>query len=787
MIQPKSARVTGLKIDLDGAAQFLDSLRPGGPWVLTAIVPDGPTCTKTFTILARARDFIIQHNECGENVYYSVNPCKTALSSKAKKADISQAEFLWVDIDPYDDETPDDLKGRVSTMTSSKEPNAIVDSGNGLQLLFRIRTVPLDNVETIADIEARNHALALEFGCDPSTRNVDRILRLPGTINYPNAKKRKAARTECRASLIDGIFTDTIYRLADFPPYEADKAESLKKDKEQNDSAIPRSLKVLLALRADPDGSIAGYPSRSELCFAFLTGALRKNISEKLIEDACLDATYRGCAIFEHCVENGARKYVVGQIEHAKQKLGSVVTLPAGVPTECAEAFVQHKYAQGNVRCLHVHRGDLFAWQESNRYQERNERTVRSELYGFLKTARVKNKEGLLVPFNPTTGKVNQIMDALRAGLDLRRDNVEPPFWLSDPGRPAKNLIACKNGLLDVETRELIPHSPDFFCVNVLPFDFDPTAPKPKRWFKFLDEVWPGDDEEPENTLQEFFGLALIGDTSYQKIIMPVGPPRSGKGTIARTLTALLGVENVASPTMASLGTNFGLAPLINKRLAIVPDARLGSRSRQAVEHLLSISGEDTLTIDRKYQDHWTGKIKALVLILTNELPKFSDASGALASRFIPLMFKESFLGREQLNLEQMLQPEMPGILNWSLKGLDYLRERGYFKMPQSSLAAVRQLQELSAPVTTFVQECCVIDPHQKIEKALLYKEWKDWCEKEGHKPGPQNTFAGDLYAAYPQLHSVRPKVKGERMKPHYCGIGLVPNDDVGAQNDDDE
>ena len=56
-----------------------------------------------------------------------------------------------------------------------------------------------------------------------------------------------------------------------------------------------------------------------------------------------------------------------------------------------------------------------------------------------------------------------------------------------------------------------------------------------------------------------------------------------------------------------------------------------------AVERLLSISGEDTLTIDRKYRDPWTGRLPTRFMILTNELPRFTDSSGALASRFVDL------------------------------------------------------------------------------------------------------------------------------------------------------
>ena len=86
------------------------------------------------------------------------------------------------------------------------------------------------------------------------------------------------------------------------------------------------------------------------------------------------------------------------------------------------------------------------------------------------------------------------------------------------------------------------------------------------------------------------FGYLLTSDTRLQKMFLIVGPKRSGKGTIARVLKALLGVANVAGPTLSGLGTNFGLAPLVGKPLAIISDARLSGRADQQViaERLLA-------------------------------------------------------------------------------------------------------------------------------------------------------------------------------------------------------
>src|SRR5207302_2367278 len=137
-----------------------------------------------------------------------------------------------------------------------------------------------------------------------------------------------------------------------------------------------------------------------------------------------------------------------------------------------------------------------------------------------------------------------------------------------------------------------------------------------------------------------------------------------------------------------------GLAPLIGKHVAIISDARLSGRTDQAVivERLLSISGEDTLTVDRKHREAWTGQLPTRLTIISNELPRLSDSSGALAGRLILLPLTQSFYGQEDENLMAKLLPELPGILLWAIQGLLRLRERGHFLQPESGKQMIEEM-----------------------------------------------------------------------------------------------
>jgi putative DNA primase/helicase len=278
-------------------------------------------------------------------------------------------------------------------------------------------------------------------------------------------------------------------------------------------------------------------------------------------------------------------------------------------------------------------------------------------------------------------------------------------------------------------------------------------------------------DLESLDLLQEWFGYCLTGDTSQQKMLLIVGPRRSGKGTIARVLAKLIGAGNVCGPTTSSLSGPFGLQSLIGKSLAIVSDARFsGDNIATVVERLLCISGEDTLTVDRKNIASVTLKLPTRFMFLTNEFPKLSDSSGALAGRFVVLRFTESFYGCEDKGLTAKLLLELPGILNWAIEGWQRLRERGYFVVPYSVQAIVEEIEDLSSPVAAFVRDECVVGAGHRVWVGDLYQAWKGWCDREGRTlVTTKQSFGRDLAAAVCSITRRR----GAADQTFYDGIDL--------------
>jgi putative DNA primase/helicase len=306
-----------------------------------------------------------------------------------------------------------------------------------------------------------------------------------------------------------------------------------------------------------------------------------------------------------------------------------------------------------------------------------------------------------------------------------------------------------------------------------MPFPFDPDPPQPRRWLGFLGALF-GDDEESVGLLQEWFGYCLTGDTSQQKMLMVIGPTRSGKGTIGRVLEGLVGPENFAGPSLASLGTNFGLEAMLGKPVAVLGDARLSARSDQAVllERLLSISGEDVLTVDRKHRAHWQGKLPTRVVLLANELPDQKDASMALANRLLILPLDRSFAGREDPGLTDALLAELPGIFAWAVEGLRRLRQCGRFLKARRGRETLEAVKGVSSPVSTFLEECCDTGPRLSVPCDSLYNAYRRWCQRSGKKPPAAARFGKDLQAAAGQHRRKRKHSEGQKAYV-YEGVAL--------------
>lgn len=167
-------------------------------------------------------DWLLEQSERGRGCYYAVNCPPRTMSKKAKKADLRWLVFNHVDVDIPKDMRRDDraadafIAAKVEELeASAKLPGKphIIMSGNGVQALWPLAAPLKATPENIDRVEEINRRLAVEFGGD-HCHNAERILRVPGLVNYPDKGKRDRGYKPVLATLVH--VTRDVFTLADF-------------------------------------------------------------------------------------------------------------------------------------------------------------------------------------------------------------------------------------------------------------------------------------------------------------------------------------------------------------------------------------------------------------------------------------------------------------------------------------------------------------------------------------------------------------------------------------------
>ena len=293
------------------------------------------------------------------------------------------------------------------------------------------------------------------------------------------------------------------------------------------------------------------------------------------------------------------------------------------------------------------------------------------------------------------------------------------PFWKGEAPSEPSNTIAFANGILDVERAvagedTLIPHTYNWVSLTCLPYDYDPKAECP-RWIAFLEDVLEGDQGRID-LLQEFFGYCMVPDNSLQKMLALKGVSRGGKGTVVKVLEAVLGGENVTGFTLTALAERFGLCGLVGKLVATIGEVNLQKNNDKYTifQALNMIVGNDPVEVEYKHQAlKMSVRLPVRFIISCNEMPKFSDDSGAMSERLLVIDFEKACPPEKRdPALAEKLIAEAGGIANWSIRGLARLRANGKFTVPVKMQQTINEIRRENSPTLAFAQDRLVVHRH---------------------------------------------------------------------------
>ena len=378
-------------------------------------------------------------------------------------------------------------------------------------------------------------------------------------------------------------------------------------------------------------------------------------------------------------------------------------------------------------------------WEWNGRYYEvLAPEIIRDRVYAFLDGSQRRTKEGE-ERFKPTPKLVNDVFDALKAGLVLPAKH-QPPMWL-DTGKPANDVFVFRNELVNLQTGDTIELTPKLWVHSAVDYDHDQHAKCPV-WERFLEEVFPS-DKASQDFIEEWLGYGMTEETKFEKAAMWIGEKRSGKGTIAFVQRKLIGDGAYVGLSFSTWLTNENSpACMIGKRVGVFPDIRFkpgkaygasydaGGITHTSTEMLLKIIGSDTLTLGRKYLGAWHGQLRLKLTLISNVVLNFNDTT--LPWRFIKINFTQSFFGKEDVDLRDKLVTETSGIANRCMTAYRRLVAKGRFIQPQSGLDLERKVIAESDPYTAFVNDVFVIDPVGMVDCGQVKIKFNDWCRERG-------------------------------------------------------
>ena len=332
--------------DIQMSVDFLDKWKAGGPWVLTRIAPDKRKIDGA-TFDADSYDQLhtyLRHAEANKlNVYFHVNETQGKIREKASKDQIKTAHWLHVDVDPEPGFDIDEERKRILALLQ-KPPqlpkgNLITFSGGGYQMFWKLdEPVEINGLEEKwKDFERYNLQIELLLNGD-SCHNVDRIMRLPGTINWPNEKKRKKGQVPAMAVVIDEEW-DKTFSLREFTPApvvdtsitsggqmpvevsgNVRKIKGVMPEDGELPSEVPDRIRVAIVQGHDPDQPLKGDNSRSEWLFAVCCALVRAECDDELIYSIITDDRFRiSDSVLDKGNSKNVHRYATRQIQRAKE------------------------------------------------------------------------------------------------------------------------------------------------------------------------------------------------------------------------------------------------------------------------------------------------------------------------------------------------------------------------------------------------------------------------------------------------------------------------------------
>jgi putative DNA primase/helicase len=578
----------------------------------------------------------------------------------------------------------------------------------------------------VEPIESVNKALLRHLGGDGGTHDISRVLRVPGTFNFklPNNPRKVA-----------NIWMDG-------PKYEFEDFQWLMEDQQKHDSQetakkplansytpnpannqhidqLPVSDKIKSLILNGNDGS---YSSRSEVDQAVITALVSKGMGfseiKQIFETHRIGEKYR-----EH---QSPDKYLQHNINTA-QKHTNLTDEEMLNPLFLSGSL--HKDANGKY---HI---DVVRFQEYM-FKKLRLKYLEDENTFFSYNGRcyaVCKKDSLNYLCQDALGTYRALFTPQTLGSFIHY-GIGSKLVSSQKAQEGQvRYLTLQNGLFDLNAFELVPHNPNIFTTNLLPYDYDLSAKCP-RFEKYLREVFLN-DMATITCVQETVGYAFYKSIPKPALFCLIGGGGNGKSVFIETLVNLFGTENSSSVSLNMLPQEYYLLDLLGKMINV--SGETPSRKLLNTDLLKAVVAGDFVTARGPYGKPSKFKPFAKHFLAMNEAPVIEDSSYGMWRRLYIINFPRRFSEHEKdVHLTESLKTELSGIFNWALEGFKRLRNLEFRFEESSSMKESKQsYRDQSNSALSFAGEC--LEKSSQDESLRLkdvYEAYESYCEKEGFR-----------------------------------------------------
>ena len=313
----------------------------------------------------------------------------------------------------------------------------------------------------------------------------------------------------------------------------------------------------------------------------------------------------------------------------------------------------------------------------------------------------------------------------------LKRENFRPMSFILD--RETAGQVNLKNGIFDMNTKALIPHSPEYGFRSVFDIEYVTDTPAPEHWIELLQNVTCGKQEHID-LIEEFIAYALSNlPYTFNCVLIFSGTGDNGKTTLVNCITNFLGFSNVAAMDTAQLNKDTGRAHLTGKMINVMTEASRACFKGDS--YFKKLTGNDPVNARYLYDTEFEFVNKAKFLMTYNEMPHLEDISKGMLRRLYVIPFLLDYNEHPEKKIKQVeakVRLEHSAILNRILAAYKRLLDRGGFKKDKAITDEVEEMRLNSSPFEQFWKEYTVVtcDENDKVPLENLYELYQREMEK---------------------------------------------------------